>query len=372
MNELKDCHEDMCYFIAIKWLLGIKGIGRAKARKIIDAAGDVEKLAMGDYLALKPYEQLMEQPVRLLLNSRKTDQLKAAYERNRHGSDGLITLWHLEYPACLAEVHDPPLMLHYRGDVQLLSEQKRRIAVVGTRAPSDYGRKYGAEIGKLLVKHGIAVVSGMAMGIDAVAHRSAIDAGGESIGVLGCGVDLVYPKQNERIYSDILKNGLILSEYEVGSPPHPIHFPERNRIIAGLSECCLVIEAARKSGSLITAEMAMDLGRDVMALPGPIYSDKSVGCHELIQSGAEPIISLDRFSQRLGQLVEETAEKPIQQSMPDVPVIRCLKEKGKATFEELLETTNLSLSELMVSLDELEMQKFIENQGFFYHLSIKA
>lgn len=372
MNGVKGYSEDRCYFIAIKWLMGIKGIGRAKTRKIIEAVDDIEKLSQGDYSALRPYETLMDQPLRALLNGRNNDQLSDAYERNIQGSDGLITLWHGTYPEVLAEVHEPPLMLHYKGNLELLSDQKRRIAVVGTRAPSDYGRKYGAEIGKILVKHDIAVVSGMAMGIDAVAHRSAIDAGGESIGVLGCGVDLVYPKQNERIYRDILNRGLLLSEYGAGSPPHPIHFPERNRIIAGLSETCLVIEAAQKSGSLITAEMAMDLGRDVLALPGPIYSDKSIGCHELIQSGAEPIISLERFSQRLGQLPQTAEEAITVKDLPDLPVIRCLKEKGQATFEELLELTELSLTELMVSLDELEMLKFIENQGFFYHLSRKT
>lgn len=358
-----------CYKV-IKWLMGTKGIGRIRARSIIEQVGDCEKLLYGTYEELKHLESDIQYPLRELIHNRNISELNLNYERNRAVSDGIITFWDDSYPSLLKQIHDPPLVLYYKGNAETLGENAAKIAVVGTRAPTDYGRKYGGEITKLLALEGYVIVSGLAMGIDAVAHKTAVEVNKASIGVLGCGINLVYPKQNERIYKDLLKDGLIVSEYEVDSPPHPIHFPERNRIIAGISESCIVIEAAQKSGSLITAEMVLELGRDVYALPGPIHSSKSAGCHELIRNGAEPIISLTALKDQFGlkKSTEIDFKTGSNGAFINDPIVRYLQQKGQATFEEILEALDLDVSELMLAIDLLENRNVIHSYGFFYHI----
>jgi DNA processing protein len=357
------------YYQVTQWLLGIKGIGRVKTRRIIEQVNDIEKLCLGSFEDLKTYEGQLQISMRELLHHRQLPELQTMYDENMTEASGILTYWDRRYPESLKQVNDPPLRLFYKGNIEIISETKRKIAIVGTRVPTDYGRKYGSEISKILAGAGYVIVSGMAMGIDAVAHKAAIDVAGESIGVLGCGVNLIYPKQNEKIYKEILAQGLLISEYEVNKAPHPIHFPERNRIIAGLSEACVVVEAAKKSGSLITAEMAMDLGRDVYALPGAIHSTKSVGCHELIYSGAQPIISLDNLKEQFGALaIEEKADKLGNSIYQKHPVIQYLSLKGQASFQEIMEALEMDISELMELLDCFEKEKIVKTMGFFYHL----
>ena len=359
----------LCYKV-VKWLMASKGIGRIRARSIIETVGDCEKLLYGTYDDLKYLEGDIKFPMRELIHSRKLPELDNNYERNCAVSDGIITFWDEAYPQLLKQIHDPPLLLFYKGHAALLGESSTKIAVVGTRAPTDYGRKYGSEITKILALEGNVIVSGLAMGIDAVAHKAAIETGSQSIGVLGCGINLIYPKQNEKIYKDLLKDGLILSEYEMDSAPHPIHFPERNRIIAGISESCIVVEAAQKSGSLITAEMVLELGRDVYALPGPIFSTKSAGCHELIRNGAEPIISISALKEQFGLKKDDEINNKTccDEAYTNHPIVSYLQLKGQATFEEILESLALEVSELMLAIDLLENRGVIHSYGFFYHI----
>lgn len=361
------------YYQLVRWLISVKGIGRVKAKKIIESVDDPERLCYGDYEAIKQFESQMNHPIRALLNLRNLDMLRANYENNLRVSDGVISYWDPVYPDALKQVNDPPLLLYVKGDEALMENSTQKLAVVGTRVPTDYGRKYGGEVSKLLAQLGYVIVSGAAMGIDAVAHRAALEVNGLSIGVLGCGVDQIYPKQNGKLYNDLMTRGLLISEYEAGTQPHPIHFPERNRIIAGLSEACFVIEAAQKSGSLITAEMTMDLGRDVYALPGPVFSQKSIGCHELIQSGAEPIVSLASLKELFEVCSTEKHSldlKPVvsEEQRFDHPVQRLLYEKGQMTFDEILSELKMNIPELMEILDTLENDKRVKTCGFLYHL----
>ena len=365
--------EDMSkvYYQLVHWLIGIKGIGRVKTRQIINGIQDPECICYGGLEVLKSVEAQIGISARALLNSRKPDVTEASYNANMAAADGIVTYWDPRYPESLKQVNDPPLILYYKGNVDLLADYLPKVAVVGTRVPTDYGRKYGTEVSRLMAELGYVIVSGVAMGIDAVAHRAALDANGMSIGVLGCGVDQIYPKQNERLYHDLSAKGLLVSEYAVGVQPHPIHFPERNRIISGLSETCFVVEAASKSGSLITAEMTMDLGRDVYALPGPIFSQKSIGCHELIQNGASPIVSLKALSEVFandngGAIKCNRASLELEKAKH--PIVRMLHEKGQLTFDELFELLEMNIPELMAELDALENDKMVKSCGFLYHL----
>lgn len=190
-----------------------------------------------------------------------------------------------EYPRALLTIADPPALLYCRGDLTLLSLPA--IALIGSRAASEYGRRVAGHLAGELVAQGVAVISGAAYGIDAAAHQGALQAGGPTIAVLGCGIDIAYPKPHASLLAEIASSGLLLSEYPLGTPPDGFRFPARNRIISGLSAGVVVVEATEKSGSLITATLALDQGREVFAVPGRVDSVKSAGCHWLIRQGAQ-------------------------------------------------------------------------------------
>lgn len=209
------------------------------------------------------------------------------------------------YPAQLRLLGSKaPQRLWCAGDVSLLN--KRCVAVVGSRKPSHYGKWVAFGAGRLLARNGIVTVSGMAMGCDEEAHKGAIKGEGKTIAVLGCGIDICYPKRSRTIRSDIIKNGLIITEFPPGTPPRSANFPQRNRIISGLSEITVVAEAALSSGSLITAGCAAEQGREVMAVPGNIANPLAIGCNKLIQDGVTPIVCLEDIIRALG--IESTAD----------------------------------------------------------------
>ena len=188
------------------------------------------------------------------------------------------------FPATLRDIPDCPVLLYCRGALDWL--ERPAVAVIGSRAATDYGRRVATNLAADLAAAGVTVVSGAAYGIDAAAHRGALAGGGGTIAVLGCGVDVIYPRTHAELFADIAAKGLVLSEYPLGTPPEAFRFPARNRIISGLAQAVVVVEATGKSGSLITARLALDQGREVFAVPGRVDSPKSAGAHRLIQQGA--------------------------------------------------------------------------------------
>lgn len=271
-----------------------------------------------------------------------------------------VTVWDDDYPALLRELPQPPWVLYLRGNRELL--QNKSIAIVGTRRASSYGRRVTEQLSKELVQAGWTVVSGMAAGIDGFAHRSALEAGGSTIAVLGTGIDEIYPKQHQQLYYELIKNGLVISEYPPGTPGHPGLFPQRNRIISGLSFGTVVVEAAEKSGSLITAEFSMEQGREVFAVPGPITSLGSKGTLSLIQQGAKCIQSVE-------DILEEFPEwrmKPFMTAKEEVAVSLTPVEsqvfahisQEPLQITELMEQVadKITISDLHVSLLSLELK----------------
>ena len=200
-----------------------------------------------------------------------------------------ICLEDQDYPPLLRQISTPPSVLYVKGRKELL--ESCCVAIVGSRAATSYGHRVASALAHDLALQGVAVVSGMALGIDAFAHAGALSASGGTVAVLGCGLDVVYPQQNRRLYEQIRECGLLVSEYPLGTRPEGFRFPARNRIIAGMSYGVVVVEAARKSGSLITAEFALEEGRDVFAVPGQVDSFKSAGAHWLLQQGAKLVLS---------------------------------------------------------------------------------
>lgn len=198
-------------------------------------------------------------------------------------------------PGKLAEIPDPPYGIFYRG--KLPDENEPAVAVIGARECSEYGRYVAEELGQYLGRAGIQVISGMARGIDGISQQAALSAGGTSYGVLGCGVDICYPAQNRRLYEELLEKGGLLSTYAPGTKPLPQHFPPRNRIVSGLSDALIVIEARQKSGTLITVDMALEQGRDVYVVPGRLTDRLSDGCNHLLTQGAGVFLSPESFAE---------------------------------------------------------------------------
>jgi DNA processing protein len=218
---------------------------------------------------------------------------KARRELERLGQSdaSLLSLGSPEYPELLRNLPDPPTLLYGRGDLDALHQPA--VAVIGSRAATDYGRRVASDLAGQLSAMGLVVVSGAAYGIDCAAHHGALRAGGRTVAVLGCGVDVVYPRTHSDLLRKIAGQGLLLSEYPLGTPPEGFRFPARNRIISGLVKGVVVVEATEKSGSLITARLALDQGREVFAVPGRIDSPKSAGAHRLIQQGAHLVQTVD-------------------------------------------------------------------------------
>jgi DNA processing protein len=207
------------------------------------------------------------------------------------GANHYILTWESpQYPALLKEIIDAPFVLYAKGEFSCLAQPK--LAMVGSRNPTITGIENAKQFAKVIAAHGITIVSGLALGIDAQAHQGCLDAHGATIAVLGTGIDRIYPQRHQKLSQQIIENGLLMSEFPLKSPPKAGHFPRRNRIISGLSLCTLVVEAAIKSGSLITARMALEQNRDVLAIPGSIHNPLARGCHQLLQQGAKLVTSV--------------------------------------------------------------------------------
>lgn len=262
-----------------------------------------------------------------------------------------------DYPSLLAEISDPPPLLFGLGDRSVLSDSDYRAAIVGARKASRYGLSQATRIAGELVAAGVVVVSGLALGIDAAAHEGALIAGGKTIAVLGCGPDRVYPRRNWRIAERIARNGLILSEFPTGTGAMPGHFPQRNRIVAGLCQATLVIEAALASGSLISAKLAAGEGRDVLALPGLVTNPEARGCHQLIRDGALLMESAEDVLAELG-LGGPLSRLPNMAGAglsPEQQALLAMLAQGPMSVDELVSLTDDRLDQLTVNLVTLEV-----------------
>lgn len=267
------------------------------------------------------------------------------------------------YPPLLREIKEPPNPLYYAGNLQIAHD--RCIAVVGSRRTTSYGRQTAQDLGKSIAGCGGVVVSGMAGGIDTCAHWGALDAEekaenpGKTIAVLGCGADICYPASNRKLRDQIAEKGLILSEYPPGTPPARYRFPRRNRIISGLSEATVVVQAPDSSGALITAEMAADQGRTVYSVPGNINSPYHLGSNKLIRDGAMPLVVLEDLLEDLGLEWENgsPAEKNLGQD--EALVFRLLKESGEMSPDQLCSASGLPAAKVMGIVTILEIKGVI-------------
>ena len=280
---------------------------------------------------------------------------------------GYITIKSKEYPEKLKHLSEPPYVIFYKGNLELLKGDL--IAVIGARKCSSYGSEVAKIIGKEISKNNFTVVSGLAIGIDSIAQKSAINYIGRTIGVLGCGIDVIYPKNNKILYEDILRNdGLIISEFLPGTPPAAYNFPRRNRIISGISSKLIIIEANVKSGSLITVNYALDLGMDIMAIPGPVFNGNSEGCNKLIRDGAIPFTEIEDLYDFLSIIKENYKNK--EENTYKSTILNVINNEP-IHLDDIIESVNVDRKVLFELLFEMQNRnEIICLPGNYYAKSI--
>jgi len=292
-------------------LLTIPNFGSGRIRRlfsVFDSTEQIFKAPARRLMQVNGIDRKLIEQIKKGGNQQEVDEQLELIEKHQVNA---LTIWDQKYPNLLKKTADPPLVLFYKGE--LPESLPPCLAVVGTRTPTQYGKTVTEKLVGELIHNGIAIVSGLARGIDTVAHQAALDYGGKTVAVLGCGLDHIYPPENRKIFQQIEQKGVLFSEFFIGTGPDAINFPRRNRIISGISLGVLIVEAGDKSGALITANYAVDQNREVFAVPGTITNSKSSGPHRLIQQGAKLVHTvqdiLDEIAPGLAQ--SQPAEKPI-------------------------------------------------------------
>lgn len=353
------------------WLAGMYSLSGRKKIYLKTMFGEAKELY---YAKPKVLDQIS------VLNGREKERIQAAQGRSEEELDEdlqyyvqnkiLLAFWQGEtYPARLENIYNPPYGLFYRGN--LPAWDKKSVGIVGARNCTYYGKITAEQIGQGLAAAGIVVISGMAAGIDGAAHQGALCGGGSTCGVLGCGVDICYPPGNRKLYGQLIEKGCVISEYPPQTKPLPLHFPQRNRIISGLSDAVIIVEARERSGSLITADFALEQGKDVYAVPGRISDPSSQGTNRLISQGAGIFLNLEDFLKEMHIFTktEEDSSQKKKISLENLErlVYSCL-DLTPRSLEELLMETGLSLGVLMETLGTLREMGYISEVYKNYYI----
>lgn len=311
-----------------------------------------------DFLTDKIYEKIF--------NAKSMEDFKEYHEKVIKYGYNYVTILDEDYPENLRNIEDRPAILFYKGELDH-EKDKNSIAFVGARKCTDYGKWACKTLSQGVSAAGITTVSGLAYGIDAICHKSTLEVAGRSIGIIGCGIDKIYPKQNRNLYEQLENNGLILSEFPLGTEPKPYNFPRRNRIISGISLATVVIEAKEKSGTMITTRCALDQGKEVFAVPGNINSIYSKGTNKLIQEGSKLITSADDILEELDYLLDINQIKPsIDYSSlanDELEIVRYIEENPNTTADLLAANLPYNIDEINYLLTSLELRDYIENIG---------
>lgn len=329
------------------WLANLQGIITRKKVELLKIFDSPEEIYLADAFTLVQTGILSRENINAILAPAARDETDRTMESLEQQHMDVITLADESYPQLLKNICDPPVCLYVKG--RILNEEPC-VGVVGSRKASGYGISAAKKISSELSQYNICVVSGMARGIDTAAHLGALSAGGRTIAVFGCGLDIVYPPENKKLMERIIESGAAVSEYPPGVLPAPHHFPIRNRIVSGMSVGILVVEAGEKSGSLITAQLALEQGRDVYALPGNVISINSKGTNKLIQDGAKLVTS-----------VEDILEEVVWfKSLEQKPVLDLNSYRNKRNLRDNLDTDEQNVME-MLSIEALQIDEIQRN-----------
>lgn len=345
-------------------VLSLSGLKPSQILRLIKVTGSAERLWSLSDGELKKI--LGEQNIQIesYLEARKKVDLKSVLTKIKNTKCKICTIADEDYPLLLAEINDPPLVLYYWGELQ---KEEMALGIVGTRRATPYGLAVAEKLSEELTEDGFTIVSGLARGIDSAAHRGALKAKGRTIAVLGSGLDRIYPPENKKLAMEIAaNNGCLLTEFPPGMPPLKQNFPQRNRIISGLSRGIIVVEAGEKSGALITVDFALEQGRDVFAVPGPITSEKSKGTNNLISEGAKLLQDVNDIRENYGiikPLFEEEKGGNTQRLAlsEEEKVVFSKINLEPVSFEKLLALTGFMPQELTVILIFLEAEGYIRS-----------
>ncbi len=341
----------------------VPNVGPVYALKLLKKFGDPKMIFRQDRSALGELVPRNALEGLLSYDPESDKSIREEIEQIEKHDVTVITPLDKEYPKLLNSIFDPPTILYVKG--KIVKEDELAVAIVGTRRPSRYGVEQARRFAEYLVKQGITVISGMAMGVDGNSQDAAIEAGGRTIAVLGSGVDIAYPSINRGLYKKIVENGAVISELPMGTGPAPHNFPRRNRIISGLSLGVFVIAGSEDSGALITAEFAADQGREVFALPGPVDRKTSLGPNTLIRQGATPVVEPSQIVQELGipELAQDVRRKALD-------IAQGLEGRKKVIFNTLdyepkhidaiAREAAMDSKHVMVALSELELEELVK------------
>jgi DNA processing protein len=348
----------------------VRGIGAVRFQQIQSYFGD---LSIAWQAPIEAFQEI-GLPKRALKNFstlRGEIDLDRLYQSITESDVTVLTLLDEAYPALLREIDQAPPVIYVKG--VLTPADDFAVAMVGTRRVTAYGQQVARDTSTYLASHGLTIVSGMARGVDALAHQHALQAGGRTIAVLGCGVDVVYPPEHRMLAEAIAENGAIISDYPMGTQPEGINFPPRNRIISGLSLATIVVEAGERSGALITADFAVEQGRDVFAVPGNVFSPASRGTNRLIQKGAYAMVSpqdvldvldlaqVEDFKDARQTLPADTTEAKILQVMDYEPI----------HVDEICHEVNLPVEKVSAALTMMELKGMVQHVGGMRYAAIR-
>jgi DNA processing protein len=360
---------------ALLILNAINGFGIKRIRRLIERFGSAAEALRAPVDALLDVKGLPQASRINLQSFSSEDFLKMDHAACEKFGARVVTFLDDEYPAGLHNIPDPPAVLYVSGTFP--KRLDCAVGIVGARRASLYGLHIAERFAVELAELGIPIISGLARGVDAAAHKGALRAGGDTMAVLGCGLDVIYPPENRELYNEIRRKGCLISEFPFGYPPLPVNFPRRNRIVSGLALGIVVVEANIKSGALITAGFALEQGREVFAVPGRIDNDMSGGPHALIKQGAKAVVCIEDILEELPLEVI----RPVSDDHPKQEEVRVrgisgderrvfdLIKDGHETYEDLEALTGLGPTMLMASLLALELRgKIVQKPGHIYAL----
>ncbi len=348
----------------------VKGIGAVRFQRLLERFGNAQAAWEAETSALTE-AGLSPKVIERLAAVRQQVDLPRLYEKILSKGIQILTWQDEAYPQRLREISQPPPVLYLRG--QLLPEDAWAIAIVGTRQATPYGRQVSEQIASFLASNGMTIVSGLARGIDTLAHQAALRAGGRTLAVLGSGVDRIYPPEHRALAEQICEHGALLSDYPPGTPPESVNFPPRNRIISGLSMAVVVVEAGETSGALITAEFAAEQGREVFAVPGSILAAQSKGTNKLIQQGALPLLNASDVMQaldltRLGQ--QKAARKILPSDAVEAKLLETLSDEP-LHVDEIRSQTGLPVEKVSAALIMMELKGMVRQVGGMQYVAVR-
>lgn len=348
----------------------IKGIGAVRMQGLVAYFGDLESAWKANPLELAE-AGLGSKVIERVVQARDGVDLDKVWEKIEKQGIQILTWQDEAYPQRLKEIDQPPPVLYIRGEY--LPDDLFAVAIVGTRRVTPYGRQITEELSSFLAANGMTVISGLARGVDAVAHQATLKAGGRTIGVLGSGVDKIYPPEHRALAEQMMERGAIISDYAPGTPPDASNFPPRNRIISGLSLAVVVVEAGETSGALITAEFAAEQGREVFAVPGSILAPQSKGTNKLIQNGALPLLSVTDLMQALDitRVGEHKAARKIMPSDAIESKLLTVLTNEPMQIDDIRNQADLPIEKVSASLALMELKGMVRQVGGMNYVAVR-